>query len=637
METASFDVEAYLASKGYAPKRGSSGELHIPCFFCGEAPDSRKRKLYINTRTGFYHCKVCEAKGGTTLLMRHFGDEAKDADSTPVPKRSKVLEQATEVGQSMLVQNDDQMLYLLSDRGLSPETILERRLGYVGGAWSLVGNLKATKEDVLDSGLVWRDGPRQGQDFFYDHLLIPYLSRGRVVQMRGKVLRGNHAGKYMTGPGERVRIYGEDAFEDCDDVVITEGEFDGMILAQHLALSPDPRVRAYGVASLAGANAVPDDFDELCARARRIFLAFDPDDVGKAAAIKLKDRLGAKARIVELPDDTPKKCDWTYYFTEHGGDWRSAMALIGGAEGKRIFSFAEASRAFHAQRSVVSGYQSGYSQLDSVIDPGLLPGQLVVFLAKTGTGKTILLCNLAFNMRRYRVLFISLEQTQEEVYERLARIYRHHFPLATEAEMDMAYGELRISDANRVDEDTLDSLIEEYEVEIGEPPEIVMVDYLGYFARAARGRSPYEKVSNAVMNLKAVAKARRVVMIAPHQVNRVAKEGKPIEIDDARDSGVVEETADFLLSFWRLDDGLKADENVGPPTGKLRAMVNKSRHGGKGRQFSVQMDPLTLAIVEEHTDAAKKAVEHNYRYWRGETYQSIRAEETAPEQQQMEV
>jgi len=44
------------------------------------------------------------------------------------------------------------------------------------------------------------------------------------------------------------------------------------------------------------------------------------------------------------------------------------------------------------------------------------------------------------------------------------------------------------------------------------------------------------------MSLKAIAKSRRVGVISPAQVNRVAKEGKPIDMDDARDSGAVEET-----------------------------------------------------------------------------------------------
>ena len=49
--------------------------MSYPCFLdCGEDPRSGRRKLYVNTTTGMYECKVCLAHGGTTLLQQHFGD-----------------------------------------------------------------------------------------------------------------------------------------------------------------------------------------------------------------------------------------------------------------------------------------------------------------------------------------------------------------------------------------------------------------------------------------------------------------------------------------------------------------------------------------------------------------------------------
>ena len=67
-------------------------------------------------------------------------------------------------------------------------TITERKLGFVAGGWSLVGTLPedVTAEQIRTTGLVTRDGPHAGKDFFYRHLLIPYLARGHVIQMRGR-------------------------------------------------------------------------------------------------------------------------------------------------------------------------------------------------------------------------------------------------------------------------------------------------------------------------------------------------------------------------------------------------------------------------------------------------------------------
>jgi hypothetical protein len=128
-----------------------------------------------------------------------------------------------------------------------------------------------------------------------------------------------------------------------------------------------------------------------------------------------------------------------------------------------------------------------------------------------------------------------------------------------------------------------------------------------------------------------MAKAHKIAIVSPAQVNRGTTAGKPIDLDDARDAGTIEETADFLLSIWRPDDALQVD-GAAQPTGKLRATILKSRHGNAGLTFSLQMDMLTLAIVDDATPHAKKANDHNFLYWRGKSYEDLRAKELAPQQ-----
>ncbi len=622
------DPVAYLRAKGYDGRPAAGPEVVYPCFFdCEEPPDSRKRKLYVNSVEGFYHCKVCDAAGGTTLLQRHFGDEVACLPGTDPGVRRRLLNAAAELGAQMLTANDDVALWLLRERGLSPGTIIERRLGWVGRPWSLTGGLEATPEELATTGLVSGD-----RDFFHNHVLIPYVSRGQVVQIRGKVL----GGRYFTGPGEYVRLFNADALTDAEDVILTEGEFDCMALAQHLALAPDDRVRRFGVVGIAGAGALPEGFADYFRHAKRVHIGLDPDDAGRRAAVKIKERLGTRARIVELPEELPK-CDWTEYLLPrsdahpHGGHtWRDVMDLVGTAAGKRLFSVREAGARYRQGREAGVGLKTGFAQLDSTILPGILPGQLVVLLAKTGVGKSVWLCNVAYATRGVPTLFLTLEMTQEEIYDRLRRVYLFHHPHASDHDFEEAFADLRICDENRLVDGDLSTLIEEYEIETGIRPEQVIVDYLGYYARGIKGRSPYEKTSDAVMQLKAEAKTHRVAIIAPHQVNRLSTAGRPVSSDGARDSGVVEETADFLLSIWRPDDALRTEEAA--PSGKLKLELIKSRHGGSGRTFTLQMDLLTLAIVDDHSKEAKQAAHHSYLYWRGTTYEQLRREQTRPVQ-----
>lgn len=652
--TQALDVAAYLASKGYQGRPAGGGtEIVYPCFLgCGEDASSRKRKLYVNARDGWFHCKVCDIKGGTYLLLQHFGDDPKDkkVGDEHVASRRQILSEATEVAATMLQNNDDVLLYLMNERGLSPETIVERQLGYVGPPWSLVQNLTGTytREAMATTGLVYPDGHKAGQDFFFRHLLIPYQSRGSVTQVRGRIYPEENwtSGKYWTGSGIDADLYGRSELVDAEDCIIVEGELDAMVLKQHLQSSPDSRLRRMAVVSPPGAGSLKEEWLPYFEDVRRIYLAFDPDDTGKRAMVTYKEMFGSRARIIELPPELPK-CDWTEYLLpvpltadtawhlEHphaGHDWRDVARLLANASGRRLFSMAEAGASWRAYKEEnPQGIKTGFSQLDAAILPGLLPGQVMIILAKTGTGKTILLCNMAYYMRHEPVMFISLEMTKEEVYERLRRIYLFWYPEATDAEIDMAYDNIMVCDENRLQEKDLELLVEEFQIEKGAKPKVCYIDYLGYFARGARGNSPYEKVSNAVMTLKAMAKAHMFSIISPAQVNRGTTAGKPIDLDDARDAGTIEETADFLVSIWRPDDAIQAD-GVAQPTGKLRLTTLKSRHGNAGLTFSLQMDMLSLIIVDDATTASKKALEHNHLYWRGKTWDDMRALETAPKQ-----
>jgi archaellum biogenesis ATPase FlaH len=651
MADTAFDPITYLASKGYQGRQANGPEVVYPCFFdCGLPADSRKRKLYVHSEEGYFDCKVCGASGGTYLLQKHFGDEPTKVQPGEDPHtRRRILNWAADVGTAMLKNNDDVMLYLTNKRGLFPDTIVDRKIGWVGANWSLTGSLPETfsRDELSKTGLVYRDGPRAGQDFYYDHILIPYLSRGNVVQIRGKV----QTGKYLTGPGDPARLFDQDALEGAEDVIITEGEFDAMALAQHLHTAADDRARRFAVVGLPGAGVFKEDFPRYFTNAKRVYIGLDPDATGKREAVKIKEALGTRARILELPSELPK-CDWTDYLLPvpadaplewrnahpHAGhSWRDVMQLLGTAAGKRVFSIRDAGSSYRAAREQGEGLKTGFTTLDATIAPGLREGQVLVFLAKTGGGKTIMLCNLAFNMRRKRVLFISLEQTREEVYERMRRIALFHNPRFTDEELEADLENVFISDENKLGDKDVAQLIEEATVEAGGKPDVVIVDYLQYFARGANGNSQYERVTNAVMALKEIAKKNRLVIISPSQVNRLAKEGQPIDIDDARDSGAIEETADFLLSLWRPDEGTEAmgNENV-PPSGKVRIGTLKSRHGGKGKVFSLVMDLLTLAIVDEHGAAARTVRDHNHLLWRGTTYAQLRTHETKPTQLPMD-
>ncbi len=640
---AELDVVSYLEAKGHYARLVSGGtEAVYPCFFdCQELPNSKKKKLYVNVEDGFYSCKVCGSRGGTYTLQQHFGDDPRAGSSESPFVRRQILDWATDLGTQMLENNDEVLLYLMVERGLNYDTIVERKLGYVGRPWSLVHNLpeKFSKEQLATTGLVNTDGPRAGSDYFYSHILIPYRVREHTVSMRGRGWNVNGA-KYLTGKGDPVRMYNSDSLEGAEEVVVCEGEFDAIVLAQHLAEADTDRLKNMAVIGLAGTDAVPDEFWSAMKDMKRVYLAFDSDEPGRKAATRIKEKIGATARILTLPynddaEDATKNCDFSDYLLPLSDDrdevwmanhpyaghtWRDVATLIAQASGKRIKSIAQAGAEFRARRQRGDGIRIGWRDYDQVVGE-MHPGQVMVILARTGVGKSLALCNIAYNTRAIPQLIVTLEMTAAEMYDRLSRIALFHDPYLSDYQIDAELSNIYICDENRLREADLSLLVNEYEVETGVKMRMMQIDYLGYLARGFPGNSSYEKVGNAIMAVKAIGKEHSLLMIVPAQVNRTNKDGKPIDVSDARDAGTIEETADFLVSMYRPDDTI-TDEygNAKPPkerTNKIMSHILKSRHGGKGHQFALQMDLTMLAIVDAESPLARRAVEHNHLAVRG--------------------
>jgi hypothetical protein len=627
------DLAGYLTSKGLQFKRAGGGELVTNCIFCGE--HKRAGKLWLNTDTWLYQCWVCGEKGGRTTLLRHFGDEDQLSytDGADPNVRLQVLAQAADMAHEMLCANEDKIQYLL-DRGLDANTIAEAKLGYVppnvGISRMLPGEF--SKRALVHAGLITVGG----SEFFNDSLVIPYFSHGHVVQLREK----KQDGKYRTMGGDIARLYNADRLHGARDVVITEGEFDALILQQHLYDARDPELQTTAVVGLAGTNAWPEGFETYFADCRRVFIGFDPDSPGAKAADHLKRALGVTARKVELPAAEPK-CDWTEFLRRqapehpHGGhSWRDVQDLLTTADlaGKRMFTVGEAARKWNQVRIETPGVKLGWPSIDSVIRPGVKPGQVVIPLAKTGTGKTVWLSNVAHNTADRRVLFLSMELTAVELYEQLRRIAFFWDP---EIDARSRLQRLRIADQNRLAPGDLRQLVEDYTADVGLPPELIIVDYLQYFARGFRGASRYEKVSDATMEIKALAKECGAALLIPSQVNREAKDGQPLDSDDARDSGVIEETADFVISLFRPDNAIDAHHDGATPvvTGAFNAQLLKSRHGGKGRLANLRFSNMSLVIVDAlDRKAVARVDQENMAYRRGIHYDDWFAQRTAPEQ-----
>ena len=621
----SADLVSYLATKGVRTFRAAGPEITAHCWWCPDGNPKGKGKLYLNTETWAYHCKRCTVSGGQRQLMEHYGDELEAREYLPGTDpalRRQVLEAATEMAGEWLLSNPAVLTYL-TGRGLTEATIVNARLGYVPGAWGLGRELRPQHAfaDIKAAGLM----TAEGQEFFAGHILIPYISHGQPVQLRGRSYVPGKAptgAKYVTPQGENARLYNSDSLHGADQAIVVEGELDALVLQQALSRADDPKLRTTAVVAIAGAETFPDRFASYFDTCRRVYIGFDPDSPGRAGAEKAATLIGSKARVLRLPEDLPS-CDWTDYLqpkglgVHAGHTWRDVAALMNAADsvGRTLYTAMDALAQWQRIDRQIGGILTGIEGLDRYIAPGLKPGQMMIPLARTGVGKSAFLASLTYNLRERPQLIVSLELTAAEYWDRLMRIGRFYNPLATEEEVALSFAKTRIFD-RRIKPGELMRLADEFAEDVGEPPQVIGLDYIGYASGAYAGNSQYERTTRAVMALKEDAKAIGAAMIAPHQAGRTAAGGVPVKAEDARDSGAIEDTADILLGLFNPSE---ADVATGF-TGQVNCTILKNRNGRKNVGIPLLFSMMSLVMVEKASPSGIVVEDENRLILSGETY-----------------
>jgi len=619
------NVVSYLESKNIELHPASNGNVRTLCWFHGEDGEAKTGRLYIQADSehphfGQFFCHRCDERGTFNKIRHHFGD-APDGEVTPVEKskRLQILSQAAQYYHERLIygegtESDPQpnleaLEYLQQERGLSMDVILRFKLGVADGQLGDYLLMNGHQRDHISStGLVWDTG----KDFFTPGMImIPYFVQGTCAQIRGRDL-GAVKNKYKTPPGQLPIPFNIDiVLEENSFIVFTEGEFDAILLED----------LGYSAIGIPGARSFQEEWLRSFADVRKVFICFDNDEPGCEGAEKIAGWLGGKSRIVEMP--TPplgeKKIDVTDYFIKYGYKVEDFDQLLRRASSGQLVSVMDAFEMWREREGnpTLTGVELGFDLLDTAIRPGLLPGQVMVMLARTGTGKTIAAINVIQRQvkmypDRTKILFVSLEQTQNEWFERARRIHGFYNPhlipsAAIEGEakgktledstVDFYRNNFMMIDKNRLSPDDLRTNIRQAEDELQGDITMVVVDYLGYWARAFKGE-PYVRTSEAIMAMKEIAKDMQVPIYAPHQVNRGSEPGKPIKLNDARESGVIEETADFVISL--MND--MNDPGVGPAetNGSWEIEYLKSRHGGVGVSAALRFAPVSLALVPLH-------------------------------------
>lgn len=602
------DILEYLEEKGHWVKPAGSSDIHTFCPFHGEDEESPGR-LHIcvdedDINWGCWICFVCDERGNFNKLRAHFGDSPIEFGEIQ-DSHYDILECATQYYADRLLENPEAYRYLTDERGLSEAQIISSRLGWADGG--LVKHLLEKGHDIeiaKNTGIV---NTHFSDDYFHNRITIPYLRYGRPIQIRGKEI----GGKCLGPSGHPVHLYGTDSIIGEQTVHLVEGEFDTLTLQQ----------LDFPTVGVPGVQTWKDDWDDFLVDAKRIFIMFDADAAGKRGAEKMAQRFGPRARIVELPK---KGIDVNDYFVKHGKLREDFDYLFSKAKGGLLASPKEALEAWVDIEGIGAdaGLRFNIGPLDRVMDYGWLPSQILTMIARSGEGKTMWAVNLFHRMRMVnpdiKILFASLEQTRNEWFERAHRLHAFYEPGVTVMDtVEFWQDNLLILDKNRITEEELVDSIDQFAYESGRSPDLVCVDYVGYYSRSFPG-DERQKTIAAMLGLKAIAKDHGCRILALHQANRTGILGHEVTMDMAQESAAVEQTSDIMIGQWNPDSriGIEPHEREGQIYQKLL----KSRNGGTGLLFRYQASPLTMAMVPLDDPLYKRALSEKAWYEAGDTW-----------------
>lgn len=250
--------------------------------------------------------------------------------------------------------------------------------------------------------------------------------------------------------------------------------------------------------------------------------------------------------------------------------------------------------------------QTGWIDLDDIMNGGWRPGQLTVVGARPAVGKSLIASCAAVHAAAEGAGFFSLEMRQTEVVGRMAA-----------ATMGIDVGRINSDKMNDFDWQKISRLVGEsadWPLYIHQKPRIstatirsqmrtwarlhplklVIVDYLQLLdVNESNGRE--RAISKAAEDLKILAGEFDVHILALAQVNRNSATGmdRRPTMSQLRESGGIEAHADNVILLHRDDDEMP---------GEIELIFEKNRHGRTGKT-NLSWQPHVAAVRDMYREA----------------------------------
>lgn len=258
------------------------------------------------------------------------------------------------------------------------------------------------------------------------------------------------------------------------------------------------------------------------------------------------------------------------------------------------------------------GISTGWKAIDSKLYGGFNKGELNIFAAASGGGKSLFLQNLALNwaIAGYNVLYVSLELSEELCSMRLDSMltgYNTKDVFRNVEDVDLKVrmtgkkaGRLQIVQLpNGITTNDLTSYMREYEVKTGVKVDAMLLDYLDLMMPAQRKVPPSDlfiKDKFVSEELRNFAVEHQLLFATASQLNRAAVE--EIEFDHSHISGGLSkiQTADNVIGIFT--------SQAMRERGRYQVQFMKTRSSsGVGQKVDLEFDREGLRITDLEDDA----------------------------------
>jgi len=361
-------VEKYLGKFKPAGK-----ELKVEeCPFCKR----KKWKFYINSESGMFCCKSgsCDEHGSLLKLQHKFGIKVKFKQSMNNNSTENTIVELTDTEKAEFKEMNAEQYEWWSKRGISRDTLIYMKIQQRRGA-----------------------------------IVLPYLQENEIKMIKYRDMVEGKGKKVWQQKGGTPVLWGVDKLDLEKPVILTEGEPDMLswIEAGYKNVVSVP----FGTSNTEWIENNMKYIEKM----KEIYISMDNDEAGRKAEKNIMARLGD---IINF-----KKINLGTY-----SDVNKALV----SEGKEKLSY------FYdnVQEFKIDGYYYGcdidaevelpeYTSLLDCIDVetgGFLFGEVVVWSAYTGCGKTTLLSQMALTdiANGYSVCYYSGEDSKESLTTKMA-------------------------------------------------------------------------------------------------------------------------------------------------------------------------------------------------------------------------